>query len=623
MGWTPSSPAWAPAGHISGVGAGAESEVPAWLKVFAVGPTLSPVISGGAPAPHPIQGIGAGFIPANLKTELLDGGSRWTLNRPGEYARRCAAQGGILVGISSGATWPPSPRNYPNCLQAAGCWASTTTRASATCRSKAFCRLIAPPVASGQHHLHPARLGARRGGRGSRLVRHETARAAVGRVAPGAFRTCVVSYTTWPVTLSRRARLTSRWYHGVLCSHGLGHDRRWPRPQPLRLGPYHHESFQSTWSSPTRTPAASVKCACASSRRRPTLLQRGFSHAPPLAPGAAPGPAAKASVQTGTWAVRWRSQGRKSLYIRGRVRTVAQPASNTATPKPSTCRIMIVPPAVHIPIVCSPTAQGQAVSSAPCLITTSPVTHDSLDRTQTTTVGLARRIPPPRSRCPSETEADRGPVAHPVAAARPGRTRAAPERQATSTDLQVFGRSFDARKADIMAVSHRGRPWPTPRGSAAAAAPGHAGAYRPHTDMAYHLVTRPGRLWPAARPASGGGGLACGMFAALLLAQMGLKPIVIERGPPCANAPRTPGGLWRRKTLNPEGNVQFGEGAQARFPTANFCARSKTRAFWGAGVARTGGFGAPSDILFSPPHRHLQAGEGGGEFARAGPRLGG
>ena len=79
---------------------------PKWpgLKVFAVEPTLSPVISGGAPGPHPIQGIGAGFIPANLHTALLDGVIQVDPNDAKEFARRAAREEGLLVGISSGAT---------------------------------------------------------------------------------------------------------------------------------------------------------------------------------------------------------------------------------------------------------------------------------------------------------------------------------------------------------------------------------------------------------------------------------------------------------------------------------------------------------------------------------------
>ena len=74
------------------------------LKVFAVEPSLSPVISGGQPGPHPIQGLGAGFIPKNLDTSLLDGVLQVDAEDAREYARRSAREEGILVGISSGAT---------------------------------------------------------------------------------------------------------------------------------------------------------------------------------------------------------------------------------------------------------------------------------------------------------------------------------------------------------------------------------------------------------------------------------------------------------------------------------------------------------------------------------------
>ncbi|MBO9580269.1 MAG: cysteine synthase A [Sphingobium sp.] len=90
-------------GHITGC---AQALKKAWpnLKVFAVEPTLSPVISGGAPGPHPIQGIGAGFIPANLHTALLDGTIQVDPAEAKEMARQAASKEGILIGISSGAT---------------------------------------------------------------------------------------------------------------------------------------------------------------------------------------------------------------------------------------------------------------------------------------------------------------------------------------------------------------------------------------------------------------------------------------------------------------------------------------------------------------------------------------
>jgi cysteine synthase A len=99
-------------GHISGV---ARVLKPKWkgLKVFAVEPAASPVISGGKPSPHPIQGIGAGFIPSNLKTELLDGVITVEAEEAREMARRAAREEGMLVGISSGATLAAIGKKLP------------------------------------------------------------------------------------------------------------------------------------------------------------------------------------------------------------------------------------------------------------------------------------------------------------------------------------------------------------------------------------------------------------------------------------------------------------------------------------------------------------------------------
>ena len=90
-------------GHLSGVAKVLKAKFPQ-LKVFAVEPSVSPVISGGAPAPHPIQGIGAGFVPKNLDTSLLDGVIQVEAEPAREFARRSAREEGLLVGISSGAT---------------------------------------------------------------------------------------------------------------------------------------------------------------------------------------------------------------------------------------------------------------------------------------------------------------------------------------------------------------------------------------------------------------------------------------------------------------------------------------------------------------------------------------
>jgi cysteine synthase len=99
-------------GHLSGVAQVLKAQWPQ-LKVYAVEPAASPVISGGAPSPHPIQGIGAGFIPKNLKTELLDGVIQVDAEPAREMARRSAAEEGMLVGISSGATLAAIAQKLP------------------------------------------------------------------------------------------------------------------------------------------------------------------------------------------------------------------------------------------------------------------------------------------------------------------------------------------------------------------------------------------------------------------------------------------------------------------------------------------------------------------------------
>jgi cysteine synthase A len=99
-------------GHLTGVAQVLKAKWPQ-LKVFAVEPTASPVISGGAPAPHPIQGIGAGFIPKNLHTALLDGVIQVDAEAAREFGRRSATEEGLLVGISSGATLAAIAQKLP------------------------------------------------------------------------------------------------------------------------------------------------------------------------------------------------------------------------------------------------------------------------------------------------------------------------------------------------------------------------------------------------------------------------------------------------------------------------------------------------------------------------------
>ncbi len=99
-------------GHITGVAKHLKSKFPK-LKVFAVEPQASPVISGGAPGPHPIQGIGAGFIPKNLDVTLLDGVIQIEKSEAFDFTKRAALQEGLFIGISSGASLAAVAKKLP------------------------------------------------------------------------------------------------------------------------------------------------------------------------------------------------------------------------------------------------------------------------------------------------------------------------------------------------------------------------------------------------------------------------------------------------------------------------------------------------------------------------------
>ena len=98
--------------HITGVARVLKAQFPQ-LKVFAVEPSQSPVLSGGQPGPHPIQGLGAGFVPQIMDTSLLDGVIQVEAEPAREYARRAAREEGLLVGISSGATLAAIAQKLP------------------------------------------------------------------------------------------------------------------------------------------------------------------------------------------------------------------------------------------------------------------------------------------------------------------------------------------------------------------------------------------------------------------------------------------------------------------------------------------------------------------------------
>jgi cysteine synthase len=101
-------------GHITGCGEILKQRFPR-IKVIAVEPAASAVLSGGAPGPHPLQGIGAGFIPKNLHREVLDGVVQVTKEEAFDFAVRSAREEGIFVGISSGAALAAVAKTLPNC----------------------------------------------------------------------------------------------------------------------------------------------------------------------------------------------------------------------------------------------------------------------------------------------------------------------------------------------------------------------------------------------------------------------------------------------------------------------------------------------------------------------------
>ncbi len=100
-------------GHITGVAEILKKSFPK-MKVYAVEPDLSPVLSGGSPGPHPIQGIGAGFIPENLHKEILDGVIQVSKEEAFEFAQRAAKEEGLFAGISSGATLAAISKKLPD-----------------------------------------------------------------------------------------------------------------------------------------------------------------------------------------------------------------------------------------------------------------------------------------------------------------------------------------------------------------------------------------------------------------------------------------------------------------------------------------------------------------------------
>ena len=209
---------------------------------------------------------------------------------------------------------------------------------------------------------------------------------------------------------------------------------------------------------------------------------------------------------------------------------------------------------------------------------------------------------------PSETDEDRIPPPHPEDALRQMAAIAMGIDAQAIDQLHVFKRSFDARKADLLAVFIVDLSLKDTASEAALLA-----RFPKHP----HIQATPNMSWqaPSHAPAHFGaqegerpvvvGFGPCGIFAALCLAQMGFKPIVIERGSPVRQRTKDTWGLWRKQTLKPESNVQFGEGGAGTFSDGKLYSQIKDPRHLGRKVMNE--FvkaGAPSDILFAA-HPHI------------------
>ncbi|MFM2049557.1 MAG: hypothetical protein RL682_48 [Pseudomonadota bacterium] len=207
---------------------------------------------------------------------------------------------------------------------------------------------------------------------------------------------------------------------------------------------------------------------------------------------------------------------------------------------------------------------------------------------------------------PAETDEDRTPP-HPIEALTQLAATALGIAATDITHLHVFKRSFDARKAELLVVYIVDLTVNSNRDAAKESALLTQFAGNPHItatpDMAYHPVGQaPADL--EVRPVVVGFG-PCGMFAALVLAQMGFKPIVLERGTMVRQRTKDTWGLWRKNALNPESNVQFGEGGAGTFSDGKLWSQIRDPRFLGRKVMEE--FvqaGAPPEILYEA-HPHI------------------
>ena len=212
------------------------------------------------------------------------------------------------------------------------------------------------------------------------------------------------------------------------------------------------------------------------------------------------------------------------------------------------------------------------------------------------------------SDAPAETEEDRKLAPHPIDALRQLAANALGIDEAGVSDLTVFKRSFDARKQNLLVVYIVDV---TISDDAL-----EKSLLAKHIKNS-HIQATPNMTWqpPVHAPADWGkenherpvvvGFGPCGIFAALVLAQMGLKPIVIERGTPVRQRTKDTWGLWRKHVLNPRSNVQFGEGGAGTFSDGKLYSQIKDPRHLGRKVMQEFvRFGAPEDILFAA-HPHI------------------
>jgi uncharacterized FAD-dependent dehydrogenase len=209
---------------------------------------------------------------------------------------------------------------------------------------------------------------------------------------------------------------------------------------------------------------------------------------------------------------------------------------------------------------------------------------------------------------PSETDDDRTPPPHPIDTL----TRMAAAQLgvpvASIGSLQVFKRSFDARKAELLAVYIVDlRLADASQEAALLAQHGSHPHIQPTPDMAWKVPGHAPAGYPASqaeRPVVVGLG-PCGLFTALALAQMGLKPIVLERGKPVRERTKDTWSLWRKQVLNPESNVQYGEGGAGLFSDGKLYSQIKDPHFLGRKVMQEFvDAGAPPEILYMA-HPHI------------------